>query len=341
MRRKGILVGATVVFALLSAVLVGQQSGGGYCWWGQREPIYIYGNCAFTCENGVVAGCGTAEDPFIIEGWYIDNPPTDYGIYLDHTTAYVVIRHCVVERAQAAGIYFNCVANARVEGCQLALNHTGVHFLNSRYNIVEDTVIAHNLYGAVMGPSSRDNCLTGNSFIENGQNGHDPEHRSQWHCYGTGNYWSDYSGADFDGDGVGDRPYFRLGDCYPLVCPPFVKAALEPPAPPVEIPSPVVAPPAPEPEAQPEPQPPVATTTEQEPPSQTPAAVVTPEPEPVPEPEPAPPAAESVPAPTPEPEPELEAEPPAEPAPEPAAEPEPATELPLEPPQTAPTTSTE
>lgn len=300
MRRKGILVGATVVFVLLSVVLAGQHTGGGYWWWGHREPIYIYGNDSFTFENGVIAGCGTAQDPFVIEGWYIDNPPTDYGIYLDHTTAYVVIRDCVVERAQAAGIYFNSVVNARVEACKLSLNATGIYFLNSRYNIVEDTVIAHNHYGAVMGPSSRDNCITGNSFIENGLNGLDPEHRSQWHCYGIGNYWSDYDGADFNQDGVGDRPYFRLADCYPLVCPPPATPVQETHVSPVKIPSvtpepePVLEPPAPEPTPPaPEPEPLV-----EPPPVQTPSAVVAPEPEPVLE----PPAPELTP-PAPEPEP--------------------------------------
>jgi parallel beta-helix repeat protein len=338
MRRKGFLVGAIVVFALLSAALAGQHTGGGHCCRRHREPIYIHGNEAFTCENGVIAGRGTAEDPFIIEGWHIDNPPTDYGIYLDHTTAYVVIRGCLVERAQEAGIYLNSVANARVEGCRLTLNNTGIYFLNSRYNIVEDTVIALNLYGVVAGVSSRDNCITGNSFIDNGLNGLDPERRSQWHCYGVGNYWSDYHGADFDGDGVGDRPYFRLADCHPLVCPPTDRAPQEQPAiPPAEMPAAVVAPepepavepptpepmpPAPEPEPQPEPEPPVEPTPEHEPPAQTPPAVVTPEPEP---------------------EPELGPEEESEPVPEPVPEPEPPVESvpPPEPPQTAPASTTE
>ena len=297
MRRKGILVGAIVIFALLSAVLAGQHTGRGYCCWRHREPIYIYGNDSFTFKNGVIAGCGTAQDPFVIQGWYIDNPPTDYGIYLDHTTAYVVIRDCVVERAQAAGIYFNSVVNARVEASKLNLNTTGVYFLNSRYNIVEDTVITRNHYGAVMGPSSRNNCITGNSFIENGLNGLDPEHRNQWHCYGIGNYWSDYDGADFNQDGVGDRPYFRLADCYPLVCPPAATTANIPSVVVAPEPEPVLetvpesTPPAAEPEAQPEPEPLVEPLPEYEPPLvQTPSAVITPEPEPepklVPEPEP-------------------------------------------------------
>ncbi len=279
MRRKCILVGATGVIVLLSLLLVGGQVGEGFRWWGNRQAIYIYGNDAFTCENGVIAGSGTAVDPFVIEGWHIDNPSTDYGIYLDHTTAHVVIRECLVERAQAAGIYLNSAVNARIDDCQLSLNRRGIYFLNSRHNIVEATVIAQNHYGIVMAAWSRDNCITGNSFIENGLNALDPERRSQWYCDGIGNFWSDYDGLDLDEDGVGDRPYFRVLDFYPLVCPPTARKALEADVPPVETPSAIVIP-----EPKPEP-----------PPVETPSAVVAPEPEPLIEPTPEPEAPQTAP----------------------------------------------
>ena len=294
MRRKCILGGATVVIVFLSVLLAGGQAGEGFRWWGNTQAIYIYGNDAFTCENGVIAGSGTAVDPFIIEGWHIDNPSTDYGIYLDHTTAHVVIRDCLVERAQAAGIYLNSVVNARIDDCQLSLNRTGIYFLNSRHSIVEATVIAENDYGIVMAAWSRDNCITGNIFIENGLNALDPEHRSQWYCEGIGNFWSDYDGLDLDGDGVGDRPYFRVLDCYPLVCLPSAREALEAVVPSVVTPSAIVTPepepepvpPAPQPTPpEPEPEPLVEPTPEPEPPPvETPSEVVTSEPEPEPEP---------------------------------------------------------
>src|SRR4030042_1606621 len=36
-----------------------------------REPIFITSDTAFPAENGVVAGSGTADDPYVIAGWEI------------------------------------------------------------------------------------------------------------------------------------------------------------------------------------------------------------------------------------------------------------------------------
>ncbi len=219
MVRKVALVMATMVFAVVSVVLVGGQSDGGLLWWRAHEPIYIYGNDAFTSQNGVVSGSGTQADPYVIDGWYIDASPTDYGIYVDHTSAHFVIRSCVVEKARDAGIYLNSVTNGRIEKCQLSLGEAGVRLLNSSGNVIEASVIAKNHYGVLMMLGSSDNTIQGNSFIDNGTNGLDRRHLNTW--TGTsGNYWSDYAGSDANGDGVGDQAYNALYDPHPLMAPP-------------------------------------------------------------------------------------------------------------------------
>lgn len=219
MLRKVVLVMATVVFAVVSVVLVGGQSDGGLLWWRAHEPIYIYGNDAFTPQNGVVSGSGSADDPYVIEGWYIDVSSTDYGIYIDHTSAHFLIRNCVIEKARDAEIQLNSVTNGRIEKCQLSLGEAGVRFLNASGNILEGSVIAKNNYGVVMMLGSRDNKIYGNSFIDNGVCGLDQRHLNTW-TGKSGNYWSDYAGSDADGDGIGDQAYNALYDPHPLMTPP-------------------------------------------------------------------------------------------------------------------------
>jgi hypothetical protein len=91
---RSVFVGAIV----LGLALVGFGQG-----WAPHEPIYIHGDDAFTWENGVVKGSGTADDPYIIEGWIIDTHSHDYGIYIDGTRANFVIRNCQIRYAQERG----------------------------------------------------------------------------------------------------------------------------------------------------------------------------------------------------------------------------------------------
>jgi len=220
MRRKAGLVGATVVLILLSVVLVGGQAAEELHRCENREPIYIYGNEAFTCENGVVSGCGTKENPYLIEGWHIAPRGADFGIYIDHTTDHFVIRNCAIENASAAAIHFNSVTNGMIEGCQLLKSACGILLENSHYNGVVGNLIAENRSGAVMSFGSNENTFTENAFIWNDRAGYDPQRRTQWCCGQRGNYWSDYQGCDCDGNGIGDVPYSLLGDPYPLMASP-------------------------------------------------------------------------------------------------------------------------
>ena len=221
MGRKVALTTTAVLVVVLSVVLVGGQvGGGGFLWWGNREPIYIYGNDDFTIANGVMSGSGTANDPYIIEGWRVDAPRADYGIYVDHTTAHFVIRECVIERTRLAGIYFNTVRNGRVEGAQVGLADTAVYLLDSTENVFTGNVVAESRYGVVMGANSKGNLICGNAFLGNGMNAYDPYGWNLWYEPCSGNYWSDYDGADGNGDGIGDIAYYPVYDRYPLVAPP-------------------------------------------------------------------------------------------------------------------------
>jgi nitrous oxidase accessory protein NosD len=84
-----------------------------------HAPITIESNAAFLDPmSGVIGGAGTAEDPYVIEGWEISRA-TDIGIKIWFTTAYVVIRNCFVHSLgyPAHGIYLFLASNVVIENC--------------------------------------------------------------------------------------------------------------------------------------------------------------------------------------------------------------------------------
>jgi len=98
----------------------------------------------------------------------------------------------------------------------------GIHLDNAdRCNILENNV-SDNDYGIFIGDSNN-NTLYHNNLINNIKNAYDTG-TNQWNSGSEGNYYSDYTGIDTDGDGIGDTPYNISGgagaqDRYPLMQP--------------------------------------------------------------------------------------------------------------------------
>lgn len=104
---------------------------------GNHTPIVIDGNDDFTSENGVTGGSGTEEDPFIIEDWVIvGNGSTSYGIWINNTDAYFVIRNCALSYFDGefhSGIRLSNVVNGRIENCETFENYDGIYVVYSSY----------------------------------------------------------------------------------------------------------------------------------------------------------------------------------------------------------------
>ncbi|MBU1050320.1 right-handed parallel beta-helix repeat-containing protein [Candidatus Bipolaricaulota bacterium] len=217
------LIGTILALFILAAgagIAVGQACGATGCW-ELREPIYIYGNAGFTCENGVVSGAGSQYDPFVIEGWHIVSSGASSGIRIENTSRHFVIRNCIIEGASEAGIHFYSVEKGSIDSCHILRNERGILFENSRDNGIVNNLIADNHYGADMVSGTRNTSISRNSFIFNGRNGYDPAGRNLWNCGTVGNYWSNYEGFDRDRDGIGDVPHHAPVDRYPLMTSPW------------------------------------------------------------------------------------------------------------------------
>ena len=221
MRRKGLYVAVSAALLLIALGLVSGQADNSLGCWVNREEIYIYGDEDFTYANGVVAGCGSLDSPYIIEGWRIAANRADYGINIEYTTRPFIIRNCVVIGGAGAAIRLGTLSYGVVEGCQLLRAERGILIENASSNTIVGNLISENRRGALPTLGSWGNIFSGNTFIANGRGADDPYAENQWHWAGVGNYWSEYAGIDCNGDGIGDGAYEVVNDEFPLMTPPF------------------------------------------------------------------------------------------------------------------------
>jgi len=117
----------------------------------------------------------------------------------------------------------------------IAYNGKGIQMITATQNIISyNSFIENTSYGVsieICGCGGASNQIYGNCFIDNRggavqafQLNEDPYSYdyNYWFSSGEGNYWSDYTGSDGDGDGIGDTWYYIDGmgefqDNFPLM----------------------------------------------------------------------------------------------------------------------------
>ena len=161
-----------------------------------HAPIFINGNGDFTSANGVNGGgSGTVGNPYIIENYVISASGAN-GITIQNTTAYFIVRNCLVENGGSTynGIYLENVANGRIENniCSNNIygiylesssydnltsntcknNGCGIYLRSSSYDNLTSNICSNNIYGIYLESSSHDN-LTANTCENNADTGID------------------------------------------------------------------------------------------------------------------------------------------------------------------------
>jgi nitrous oxidase accessory protein len=111
---------------------------------------------------------------------------------------------------QDDGIVFKEMDNNAVQDNVVYNNRTGISMDNANNNKVTGNLLAANLTGLDFTAGSDYNLFTRNSWERNQEqvNMTDPGH-NRWDDGQQGNYWSDYTGNDFNNDGIGDEPYWQ------------------------------------------------------------------------------------------------------------------------------------
>ena len=135
-----LLIGLALAPAINADINILSKKGPAIISNGNHPPIYIDGNDDFIPENGVTGGSGTENDPYIIEDWIIVNDSsTEYGIFINNTDAYFVIRSCSVynysKQAHGFGILLSHVENGRIENTTTYGNYYGTMVRDNSMNI--------------------------------------------------------------------------------------------------------------------------------------------------------------------------------------------------------------
>lgn len=190
-------------------------------------------------NNNIIRGCGiNASLRFIPR-----NNLTNIGICLKNSS-YNSIMFNVISYASDEAILMTNSTNNTVEACGLAENDRGIAIINSDFNVIHNCSFYNNSNeGIRIDSASTRNHIYYNNFVENGEfhgefiQAYDGGFENKWYndglppgwngpspSVGKGNYWSDYTGEDSNGDGIGDVPYLVPGsagseDMFPLMEP--------------------------------------------------------------------------------------------------------------------------
>jgi parallel beta-helix repeat protein len=192
---------------------------------------------------------------FIIDGTsgFAFNRFNGFGIMVNNGSNVLLTNNTIIN-TNHPGVYVSTVginivggSSNKVIGNNLENNSDGLSFSNTQDNVVTENNVTANhgwflefTWGISFFDASN-NLIFNNNFIDNyndlgnyAQVGSE-DSINMWDDGRVGNYWSDYDGADANGDGIGDTPYevdSKNTDRYPLINPSKISVYLQKTTPP-------------------------------------------------------------------------------------------------------------
>ena len=135
----------------------------------------------------------------------------------------LLVRNNVAWGNEDHGIMLRTIQDSVIENNVVAGNGRGFFIYDAEFNVLRNNTVINNGVGVHLTAGSSNNLVDGNDFIGNEEAVKFVASRDVQWGRTRGNYWSNYSGWDQDGDGAGDVAYEasdlvdRLNWQYPLV----------------------------------------------------------------------------------------------------------------------------
>jgi parallel beta-helix repeat protein len=176
----------------------------------------IVGNCITNNENGIALR--SISNKNIVSGNTITD--NDFGILL-YTSANnnIISGNNITDNSIGIWVDLSVYHNI-ISGNNITDNGSGVLCHESFDNSIIGNTIADNYCGIGLRHGGTPDIIYHNNFINNTVQAHTELSIGTWDNGSEGNYWDDYTGADADGDGIGDTPHIideNNQDSYPFM----------------------------------------------------------------------------------------------------------------------------
>jgi len=200
-------------------------------------PIQRDGN-VYNFTGNINETIEVERDNIVIDGnGYTLQGPGLYGFYLYDRSGVTIKNTNIMGFDNGIDICYS--RDNTISGNNITDNFNGIHihFFCSGNTIKDNNITDNTNVGITIYGDSAENVIYHNNFIDNYQQASTEILGGAWDNGAEGNYWSDYTGVDSDGDGIGDTPYMipliEEGspdqDRYPLMNPWIPEEEVPPP----------------------------------------------------------------------------------------------------------------